>query len=241
MNQISKQKPIIGILGGMGPQASACLVNLLVEMSAKDFGAKKSDDFPEIILDSVPVPDFITTKFNQANAAKMLKTRVKMLGGMNVSIFALSCNTAHLLLNQLQSVSKRPFVSMVDEVVKEVVNQKLKRVGLLATPVTIKSRLFQTALDKHGISVVLPLDNDLKLVDDIIRRIISGKVINEDRLSLLKISNKLQDNGAEGIILGCTELPLVFPKKIEIPLFDALKILAKALLHISFGGNKITL
>lgn len=59
---MNQQKKVIGILGGMGPQASARLVQILVEMSTKEFGAKNCDDFPEIVLDSIPIPDFISDK-----------------------------------------------------------------------------------------------------------------------------------------------------------------------------------
>ena len=115
-----KNKNIIGILGGMGPQASARLVEIIIEMSIKDFGAKNGDDFPEIILDSVPIPDFISNPGNLKSALNMLKDRIRMLSNMNISNFAIACNTAHILLDNLQSVSKVPFVSMVDEVAERV-------------------------------------------------------------------------------------------------------------------------
>lgn len=143
---MKKQKKVIGILGGMGPQASAHLVSLLVELSAKEFGAKNCDDFPEIVLDSVPIPDFIANKENKNAALKILTKRVKRMSKLQVGMFAISCNTAHILLNQLQLRSKVPFVSMIDATAKEVRKCGIKKVGLLASPTTFDSGIFQKAL-----------------------------------------------------------------------------------------------
>lgn len=150
---MNQQRSVIGILGGMGPQASARLVQILVEMSTKEFGAKNCDDFPEIVLDSIPIPDFISDKKNKKVGLKMLKERVKRMSHMQVGIFAISCNTAHILLDQLRLVSKAHFISrgknlfisMIDEIVKEVRRCGIKKAGLLASPTTFESGIFQKA------------------------------------------------------------------------------------------------
>ncbi|MBU1031805.1 amino acid racemase [Patescibacteria group bacterium] len=225
MNKI-KQKKIIGILGGMGPQASSRLVQILVDLSAKEFGAKNGDEFPEIVLDSIPVPDFIANKKNKKAALEMLKQRVKQMDTMQVGIFAIACNTAHVLLNQLQAVSKAPFVSMVEEVAKEVKRQGVKKVGLLASPTTFKSGIFQ----KDFKSIIQPSKKEQVILEKIIRKVIAGEIKKSDKLKLVEIARSLKKKGAQGIILGCTELSLIFPKKFEIPVFDSLEILARALL-----------
>lgn len=141
-----KQKKIIGIFGGMGPQASAHLVKLLVDLSSKEFGAKDCEDFPEIVLNSVPIPDFIASKKNKKIALNILLDRVKIMNKMGVGMLAISCNTAHLLLDSLQKVSQAPFVSMVEAIAKEINTSGTKKIGLLASPTTFKSGLFQQAL-----------------------------------------------------------------------------------------------
>lgn len=138
-------KPIIGILGGMGPQASAHLVHLLVEISTKEFGVKNCDEFPEIILDSIPLPDFISDKKNKKTALVILKERVRRMNKMQTTMLAIACNTAHILLDELQPVSKVPFVSIIDEIIKELRRKRINKVGLLASPTTFESRIFQKA------------------------------------------------------------------------------------------------
>lgn len=232
-------KNVIGILGGMGPQASAKLVEMLIEISIQDFGAKNGDDFPEIILDSVPIPDFISNPRNLKPALKMLKDRVRMLSNMNISNFAIACNTAHILLGDLQSVSKVPFVSMVDEIAKRVRIEGIIKVGLLASPSTIRFGMFEKALGKSNIEVVLPTKMQQIALEKIIKNVISGKKLKSDTSKISLIASFLKEQGAQGIILGCTELPLIFPKKFFIPIFDCLEILAGSLLRKFHGGNTI--
>ncbi|MFA5932567.1 MAG: aspartate/glutamate racemase family protein [Microgenomates group bacterium] len=78
----------------------------------------------------------------------------------------------------------------------------------------------------------------MKILEDIIRNIIAGKSIREDKRKLIKITESLQNRGAEGIILGCTELPLIFPKRFNIPVFDSLNILANALLKFNYEKKR---
>ena len=92
------RKKAIAILGGMGPEASAYLYRVLIESSIKHFRARNNDDFPEILLYSIPVPDFISSDINRSEALKMLKERVKQINSLSISSLCLACNTAHVLL-----------------------------------------------------------------------------------------------------------------------------------------------
>lgn len=223
-------KQIIGILGGMGPQASACLLEMLIDLSIKKFGAK-NDDFPEILLDSVPVPDFISNDSRKNESLKILKNRVKFFNTVNPSCLTIACNTAHIFLNDLQKIAKVPFISVIEEVVKAVTKSGLRKVGILGTPTTIKSKLYQNALHKFGIKSIDLKRNELGILERIIRTIIAGSSNHKDSAILLSVANNLRERGAQGIILGCTELPLIFPKRFDIPVFNSLEILAKALLR----------
>lgn len=232
-----KRIPAVCLLGGMGPEASGYLYKLLIDLAIKEFGTKNNDDFPEIILHSVPVPDFISDDKSRDEALKMLKIRVKDANKLNISCVSIACNTAHILLPQLQSVSKAPFISMIDETVKEVHIDKRKKVGLLSTPSTIKYGLYQSALNKYGISTVIPSDKQIKTLEIIIRNVLKGKMLTKDSQNLEKIADDLSAKGAEAIILGCTELPLVFPKKYSLSVYNSVEILAHALLRKYYGGS----
>lgn len=222
----------IAILGGMGPQASARLVTLMVEMCTKEFGIKIDSDFPEIILDSVPVSNFISNRNNSRKALGILKERVEKLQIFNPICFGISCNTAHILLPQLQKSTKIPFISIIEEVANEVYASNINSVGLLASPTTISSNLYQFELKKKNIKVIIPSKAEVKTLDLIIRSILAGRTSKKQIIKLGKIADSLIEAGAEGIILGCTELPLIFPKRsFSLPIFDSVEILARSLLN----------
>ncbi len=220
----------ICILGGMGPEASGYLYKLLINSAIKDYSAKNNDEFPEIHLYSIPVPDFISDNRACKKAFEMLKERVKLISKSSVAYLSIACNTAHVLLPELQKVSQIPFISMIEETSGKVSKDGVSKVGLLGTPSTIRYGLYQTALIKHGINVVLPNCIQIKATENIIRNVLKGKILDTDNKKLELIADSLKKNGAQGIILGCTELPLVFPRKYSLPVYNCLEILAMALL-----------
>ncbi len=220
----------IGIIGGMGPGASARMLQVMVSMASDEFGARNGEDFPEIILSSIPVPDFISDKRNIQPALNMLKDRVKKLNIMNVSCFGIACNTAYILFDDLNLVSGAPFVSMIDEVANEIIQKKVKKIGLLASPMTIAAGLYQKVLE-NSMEVILPTDKQMEIIEDIIRNVIAGRNSFIDSKRLLSIAKSLDKRGAQGIILGCTELPIIFPREKGFTVFDSVEILSRALLR----------
>lgn len=222
----------------MGPQASAKLLEVLISMCTKEFGARNDDEFPEIILNSVSVPDFISDEENLKTVFKILKKRIKLLEKFNPLCFGIVCNTAHLLLNDLQVVNTNvPFVSIIDEVTKKVAKVNIKKVGLLASPITIKSGLYQDKLYKSNIELIIPSKTQVLIVEGVIRNVLAGKIEDDDRQKLVLVAESLMNRDAQGIILGCTELPLIFPKEFSTPIFDSIEILARALLQEFYEKN----
>lgn len=216
----------------MAPSASNYMYDMLIKLSIQRFGAVNNDDFPEIILYSIPVPDFISNSKDKSIALEMLKVRVRDFNKLRVSSLSIACNTAHMLLEELQSVSNAPFVSVIDEVVENVKFDKLKKVGLLGTPSIIKSKLYQNKLNKFNITTLEPTNEQKTELENIIRNIISASTTKNDIKTLLKISDSLIAMGAEGLILGCTELPLVFPKSYKkVRIYNSVEILSLALLR----------
>lgn len=175
-----RNKPI-AIIGGMGPEASAYLYTTLINNSVKHFHAVNNEDFPQIVLYSVPVPDFISTSTKEQEAVTILKQKVLDINKLNVLCGAIACNTAHKILNDLQSVSNFPFVSMVDEVVKVVKEDNVKRVGVLGTPSTIRSSIYQDAFKKEGIKTLVPMESNFFNIEKAIRNVISESTTKDDK------------------------------------------------------------
>jgi aspartate racemase len=227
----------IGIIGGMGPFASAELLNMIL-LSARDkFGARKDEDFPEIIFASIPVEDFFKDEKKIKPALEKLQEKIAMFEKNDVSSFGIACNTAHTLADEIRRSTNLRLISIIEETVKAVEEMEVNKVGLLASPVTIRSRLYQDEFGKKGIEVFIPSEQQIALLGDIISDLVARRNIAKNRQLLLTIANSLVANGAQIIVLGCTELPLAFPKKFEVPLVNTVEILANSLLEKYYLGE----
>lgn len=229
---MEKKNKIIGLIGGMGPFASAHFYKLLLKKSSDNYGAKNNDDFPEILIDSVPVPDFISNTDKLDEARNILKSRIKKMNTYGVGSIGMVCNTGHILYDDLSKMSKAKFYSMIDSVADEVRKKGFKRVGVLATPTTIRSNLYGKALSNNRIKTLYPGKEAQDLHESIIRTVIEGGKKQNDIEKLDKFTKKfIGENKLDGIILGCTELPLVFPKNNYDNVVDCMDVLADKLLE----------
>jgi aspartate racemase len=228
----------IAILGGMGPDASARLYQLMIELSRSDFGARENHEYPEIVIDSVPVPEFFSNTQKAEEATFILKDRVKKLNYLEPGCFGLACNTAHTTLADLEIETKAPFISIAAEAAKEAVKRGYGKVGLLASPTTIFSGVYQTEFLDKNVEVVLPENGYIEELGEIIGQIVSGE-FKQPKARLLKIADSLKRRRIEAIVLGCTELPLVFPKNYSLPVLNTLEILARSLLTRYYRGVNI--
>lgn len=219
----------IGILGGMGPQASAHLQNLLVRNAPRHLQIQSDTDFPEIVLLSIPVPNFIKNKEHFEQAKQMLVERLSLLEQARCVVNGIACNTAHLMLADLEAATSVPFVSIPQLVADEISRKEFQRVGLLATPNTLQSNLYDDALES-GVQLVRPTVGVAKRIEQLIFKELQGVRSLQDREQLRSLVEtfRVQEN-LDAVILGCTELPLVFgPSKNGV--IDTLQILSEGLL-----------
>ncbi len=229
---------IIGVIGGMGPQATAEFYRILIDKSIREYGAVNNDDFPSVVVDSVPVPDFISSQEHVDRARSMLIDRTRRLNAYGVRRIGIACNTAHLLLNDLRAVSGAPIVSIMDETARLVSEKNFVRVGLLASPVTYKTELYQSAL-KGTATVIIPNTKMQSDLDDLIRAVISGKNMKKLRtVAYPLLESFIRNHKVDAIILGCTELPLIFEAPMSVPIISSLDILADSLLSYCYGTKK---
>jgi len=197
----------IGIIGGVGPQSTNFIYKKIIEFSQTKYGAKNNDDFPHLIFESLPIPDFINNKKNIIKAQEMLIKSAKTLEVAGATRLAIGSNTVHILLKELEKHTIIKFISVIEEVCKIVSKKKIKTVGLLGSPVLVKSSLYEKELKKFGAKVILPNSKQSEISESIIRNVIAGVnniFLKKEYISLL---HSMYDYGAENIILGCTELP----------------------------------
>lgn len=228
------KKKIIGVIGGMGPQASSEFYRLLIEKSIAKYGVKNNDEFPEILIDSVPVPDFISDTNSLEEAEKMLVDRVKRMSRYPVNYICIACNTAHILLEKLRSESKVYVFSILEEIVKKIDLYDFTKIGLLATMTTYKLGLYDNVINNR--QLIKPAINDQYELDEIIRCVIAGKDDDKLKNKLSFLVNKfIKDYHLEAVILGCTELPLIFPQINKVKILNSLDVLADSLLSFYYN------
>ena len=199
----------IGIIGGVGPQATAFIYQSIMKQASENHSAVDNEDYPYVVIASVPVPDFISDKSNILEAKEMLIDAAKGLVGAGCEILCIGSNTVHILLEEIKTELKIPFLSMVELVALECKNRGVKKVALLGTPVLIDSGLYNRELEKYNIELITPNIRQEKVCDEVIRCIIGGKPIDNVKDKYVGVLNSMFDTGAETIILGCTELPMV--------------------------------
>lgn len=138
----------------------------------------------------------------------MLINSAKTLSSAGATRLCIGSNTVHILLEKLKQKSDIPFISMVQLTANECKARGFKKVGLLGTPVLVSSNIYQNSLQQLGIECLTPDNKQLIIVEKIIRHVIAGNKSDKNKNEYIKVLNDMFSKGADGVILGCTELPL---------------------------------
>jgi len=234
--EISKPKKTIGILGGMGPEASAYFYNMLIKLAHKKYGAVQDTDFPPILIYNLTLFGWDETGItNAALVEKQLIQGVKKLELAGSDFIIIACNTVHIFYDAMQNAVNIPILNIVDETVDETVRKGYMSVGLLSSESTNKTGLYKNKLEEHGIKVFSVSDEQQEMLNKIILHVMAGEQGSSDVVVATKIINDLISQGAEAIILGCTELPLAINQtNVSIPLFNSNEIVIDRALSVAF-------
>ena len=240
--------PLIGILGGMGPQAGLDMADKLIAMT----DTKCDQDHIPFVLFSIPdaIPDrtsFLLGK-SDSNPAHEIANQLEKMSEMGVTVAVIACNTAHanpifdvtLDLLKTKGVNLR-ILHLIRESVNHIRNTypHSRRVGVLGTQGTYQARLYDQALESAGLEVVLPDEgvrlNDIHaaLYDPTFGiKTCAGAVTEQASFRIHAAIEHLRERGAEAIILGCTELPLAIRNDHlgGLPILDPARIVAKKLI-----------
>lgn len=221
----------IGILGGMGPSASAAMYQEIIQLCQEKYHAVQDTDYPKIILYSLPLVGFDETGIIDApHVLKQLHSGIGKLVQAGCDCIVMACNTVHVFFNELQAMCPIPIVHMVEETAQAAMAHKL--VGVLSSETTAKSGLYQQALQARGIGVIMPNTTQQKSVTNVITNVMAGAHGSGDVIVLQSVCQSMFQLGATAIVLGCTELPLVLKKAhIALPLYNAVRISSRAVLH----------
>lgn len=229
---------IVGILGGMGPEATIDLFARIV----KETKAKSDEDHLRIIVDNNPkMPSRQGAILNGTeNPGPAMGETAKNLEKAGADFIIIGANTAHYFYDDVKSAVEIPVLHIIDEAVIETkqVIPDVKKVGVLCTTAAMKTKLYHKSLEKFSIEVVEVPQDIQELVQ---KSIFSFKYngLTEDNVGMmLKSINYLIDNGADALIMGCTEIPLILKNQnIDVPMINPNKVIAKV--AVQFAQNKI--
>jgi aspartate racemase len=231
---------ILGIFGGMGPEATA---NLYYEIVRLTPAKKDQDHIPTLIFSFPQVPDR-TAAIRSGDRAIVpyLVEGVRRLEQGGASLIVIPCNTAHYFYDDMQRAVKIPILHMIRATVQAVVDRQpgCKRAGLLATCGTISSGLYEKEFRRHGIEAVYP---DASIQDACVMKAVYGIKAGGDKQAsenlLFTAGRNLEQKGAQVIVLGCTEIPLAFnAKRATVPVINATRVLAEAAIREYFRLGK---
>uniref|UniRef100_UPI0040577E09 aspartate/glutamate racemase family protein n=1 Tax=Acetatifactor sp. TaxID=1872090 RepID=UPI0040577E09 len=216
----------LGIIGGLGPMATAYFLQLIIEMT----DAATDQEHIEVLLHSKPqIPDRTKYILGQStkNPMPQLLEIGRALAEQGAEVIAIPCITAHFFQRELEEKIGCPIVHAIEETARYLQTEHVTCVGLMATDGTIQSKLFQTVFAKYGITCVVPEESGQSKVMHIIYDNVKAGLPGEMDL-FESVAEELFAEGAEVVLLGCTELSLLKrDDKLGKGFLDVMEVLAR--------------
>ncbi len=216
----------IGMIGGFGPESTLDYYRLLIEQYRQMSG---EGSLPEIIINSMDVYSLLNMVGQKRwdDLTQYLLVGIETLAQAGADFGFISANTPHIVFDRLKNLSPIHLISIVEETGKKTKDLGLQKVGLLGTSFTMQSSYYQEVFSKENISIVVPLEEEQDYIQNkLMTEIELGKFHEVTRKELLLIVKRMVDEDSiEGLILGCTELPLILTKEeYGIPFLNTTKI-----------------
>jgi aspartate racemase len=218
----------IGLVGGLGPEPTIEYYKIIT-----DHFHGSPEGVPRIIIYSLDVDElaglFEAEKYGEIVGILMEAVNALHRAGADFGLIA--ANTPHILFDDIEKASPLPLLSIVSATLEAIREKGLKKVGLLGTKFTMRSTLFQKELNPAGIEVFVPERSEQEYIQrKIFEELAVGRFLDETRSGFLDIIEKLIDrHGIEGVILGCTEIPLLLREEaFGIPFLDTTSIHAES-------------
>jgi aspartate racemase len=224
----------IGLIGGTGWVSTHEYYKIINEKVNEKLGGLQ---FPRIILYSVNYGEIYACnqKNDRDGVYQIIKKGVGTLQNAGVDFLALCANTIHFTYDKLSAEISLPFIHIADATGKAIQQKGLKKVALLGTRETMEMDFYKQRLGKMGIEVITPEKPDREFIHtSIMEELLKEKFRPKTKAGFISIMDKLKARGAEGMILGCTEIPLLIKQDdYDLPLFSTLEIHARAITDFS--------
>ncbi|PTX62845.1 aspartate racemase [Kordia periserrulae] len=224
----------IGLIGGITPQSTILYYQILNALAEKHLGNSHT---AKCIINSV---DFGQIHKLQAAGRwdlldELMASAGKNLENAGANMILICANTMHLTIEAIRNAVSIPVIHIAEATAEKIVAQKLKTVALLGTKYTMELDFYKNVLTSFGIKTLIPNAEEREEVHRVIYEELSKGALSESsREAYINIIHRLQKEGAEGVILGCTEIPLLIKQKdVSIPVFDTTTIHATKAMELA--------
>jgi aspartate racemase len=215
----------IGLIGGLSWKSTVEYYRYINEEISERLGGRHSAKILIDSLDFAEVEAFIL-KQDFDGLARLLICSAKILEQSGAEVLLLGANTPHFLAPQVQASIQIPLIHIADATAEKILEKNISTVALLGTKFTMEQDFYKERLVRNGISVLIPEEDNRRFIHDTIFSELFYAVLNPvTKERFLKIIDELTAQGAQGVILGCTEIPLLIRQEdCQIPVFDTTKI-----------------
>lgn len=232
---MSEKDRTVGILGGKGPEATRLLFQLIIERTP----VEKEEDHLRILIDNnprIPKPALGITGEGPDPRPALVETG-RNLERAGADFIIIACNSAHYYIDEIRNAVDIPLLSIISETVSHVRAASQRNIGLLASTGLIRSRIYQREFERAGITALCPgAEEQEALMEGILRFKNTGEKKNLET-AVDHITRRLISRGAEGLVVACTDIPVVFRgRRLSVPCFDTLEVLATAAVRMAKAG-----
>ena len=220
----------IGLLGGMSWESTELYYRSINEGVKQQLGGLHSARIAMVSVDFDEIEQ-LQHKDQWDQAGEVLALAARQVEAAGADFLLICTNTMHKVVSQIEAAIDIPILHIADATAERIQKKKMKTVGLLGTNFTMDQAFYKGRLiNKYGLNVIVPSAADREIVHRIIYdELVLGVVVEESRNEYLRIIQQMHEDGAEGIIEGCTEIVMLVQQgHTEIPLFDTTAIHAQA-------------
>ncbi len=212
------KRAMIGVLGGMGPVASAETYMQIIRTCQRNYGAVEDVDFPEVMIYNLPLEQFDCIGFQDNNAERVvgqLSAGIKKLETAGASIIIIDCNTVHCFYDRLQATTSAEILNLIDITAKYVRTKGMHKVGVLCSRTSRRLGLYTIALAELGIENFDVTEQEQNAVDAAILAVMADKVGYAECDAVNAVVKRMFESGADAILLGCTEISFLLKERVD--------------------------
>jgi aspartate racemase len=228
---------VIDLIGGMSWESSSEYYRLINQETRKQLGGLNS---AKVLMYSVNHHEIneLEHKARWAELIEIMAESARRLEKGGADFILICCNAMHKIAEQIQNSIEVPLIHIVDAAAEAVKRARLSSVGLLGAKAVMEEEFFKNNLVSADLKVLIPAENDREFINDVIfNQLAYGKIVGESRERTLEIIKRLKTAGSQGVILGCTELPLLIRVEDSVlPLFDTLRLHAQRAVDLALAN-----